>query len=339
MKVHQTLSRLAQGLRTSLLLCLFWLGVSAALQAQVAVQRLNPNRNVVAANDDVINLNTQVVSLSVTVTDKQGRHLPNLGQRAFTVYEDQVAQEVSYFNQVDTPASIAIVFDLSGSMREDKITRARTALDRFLQNCHPEDEYSLIGFNNHAWVAVDRTRDSQQVLRQFNNVEPAGNTALYDAVALGLAQLERGQHPRRVLLLISDGQDNRSRASFRQIKRLAQESAALVYTVGITDFALRNQHGENVLQDLAGLSGGKAFFPKNAQAMSEAFEAIALELRQQYSLGYTPTNFVADGKWRKLKVVVSAPEPNNGIVIRARVGYYAHPPKRLGKSETVKAEN
>lgn len=332
MTVHQNVSGFALPWRMSVLLFLVWAGVSSTVQAQVEGNQFKPSRG--ASNDAVINLTTQVVSLSVTVTDKQGRHLSNLDQQAFTVYEDQVAQEVSFFNNVDTPASIAIVFDLSGSMHDEKLQRARVALERFLQNCHPEDDYSLIGFNEEAWVAAEQTRDGQQLLRQFNSIIPKGHTALYDAVALGLTQLERAPQPRRVLLLISDGEDNRSRLSFRQIKRMSQESGALIYSIGITEFVGRVQNGRYLLEELADQSGGKAFFPHSAEAMSEAFDSIAVELRQQYSLGYTPTHFVADGKWRKLKVKVVPPSSNSGIVVRARAGYYANT-----KREPLKAEN
>lgn len=291
-----------------------------------------------ATDAPVLSLDTQVVSLTVTVSDKRGRHVPGLEQGAFALFENQVAQEISYFTNADAPASIAIVFDLSGSMRDEKIQRARLALERFTQNCHADDEFSLIGFNDHAWVALDHTPDPQQLLRQFNRVHPEGNTALYDAVALGLRQLETGRHPRRVLLIISDGDDNRSRASLRQIKRQVNESAVLIYAIGVRDFLLRNQMGELVLHELTEPSGGKAFFPSDGEGMSEAFEKIALELRQQYSIGYTPSNFAADGKWRKLKVKVTPPPETPGIVVRTRVGYYAGP-RRAALADEVEASN
>lgn len=291
-----------------------------------------------SAHEAVLTLDTQVVSLSVTVSDKRGRHVPGLEQGAFALFEDQVAQEISFFTNSDTPASIAVVVDLSGSMRDEKIKRAQAALERFIQNCHSEDEYSLIGFNERAWVALDHTRDSQQLLRQFNSVKPEGNTALYDAVALGLQTLQKAHHPRRVLLVLSDGDDNRSRTSLRQIKRQVNESGVLIYAVGVRDFSLRNQIGSLILHELTEPSGGKAFFPKDGEGLSDAFEKIAVELRQQYSIGYTPSNFSADGKWRKLKVKVTPPPETPGIVVRARVGYYANP-KRAALADEVEAAN
>ncbi|MBI1762903.1 MAG: VWA domain-containing protein [Acidobacteria bacterium] len=328
MKVHRIVRRFVRQLCGQSCLALLWLlGVAALVQAQTAR----------SANEAVLSLDTQVVSLTVTVSDKQGRHVSGLEQGAFALFEDQVAQEISYFTNTDTPASIVVVFDLSGSMRDEKIKRSQLALERFLQNCHADDEYSLIGFNDHAWVALDRTRDPQQLLRQFSSVKPEGNTALYDAVALGLRQLEKARYPRRVLLVISDGDDNHSRASLRQIKRQVNESAALIYAIGVHDFSLRNQIGGLILHELTEPSGGKAFFPKDGEAMSEAFEKIALELRQQYSIGYTPSNFSADGKWRKLKVKVTPPPETPGIVVRARVGYYANPKRPGAAAEEVEA--
>lgn len=315
--------------------CLLPLGMGLSFSTQAQSERPPLRLPTAPAEASVLNLDTQLVSLTVTVTDKQGRFLPGLARSAFTVYEDQISQEVSFFAADDLPAAVAIVFDLSGSMRPEKFQRARLALARFLQNCHPADEYSLIGFNEKAWVAVERTTDAQQLLRQFSLTEPKGHTALYDAVALGLQQLERSQLTRRVLLLVSDGEDNRSRASFRDLKRKAQESAALIYAIGITDYALKHSQGEYLLDDLAKLTGGKAFFPRDGEAMSAAFEKIALELRQQYSLGYTPSNFVADGKWRKLKVKVANPAGTAELVVRTRSGYYANPARAARQVEAA----
>ncbi len=328
MRVHPMARQIAHGLPGVVLLCLC---LASTAQAQAEAKEF---KTAGPLNDSVISLDTNVVSLTVTVTDKQGRHLTNLDQHAFTVFENHIAQEISFFSNADAPASVAIVFDLSGSMREKKIIRAKQALARFLANCHPADEFSLIGFNDHAWLALDKTRDGEQLLRQFSAVTPQGNTALFDAVALGLTQLEHAAQPRRVLLIISDGEDNRSRASLNHVKRMAQESAAVIYAVGITDFFQRRSAGGLVLSELAEQTGGKTYFPGDAEEMSEAFEKIALELRQQYSIGYTPWNFIADGKWRRVKVKVSLPADTPKIVVCSRPGYYAKP-----AVDVVKAEN
>jgi Ca-activated chloride channel homolog len=331
MRVHQILRQILRQIMRQLTTTWLWsLAAVASLAvsawAQVDVQKLN-DQGAASAGDSALRFDTRVVSLTVTVTDKQGRHLPNLDQRAFTVFEDDVAQEISYFNHVDAPASVAIVFDLSGSMQDKRIANAKLALERFVANCHPDDDFSLIGFNDEAWLALDRTRDSQQLIRQFNDVKPIGGTALFDAVAVGLQHLERARHKRRVLIIISDGEDNGSRTTLAKVKRQAQESAALIYGVGVSTFLQRHLYGSGswLLNELAAQSGGKAYFPGDGEEMSEAFEKIALELRQQYSIGYTPTSFSADGKWRRVKVKVTPPAETPKIVVHSRPGYYAKP--------------
>ncbi|MBI3758563.1 MAG: VWA domain-containing protein [Deltaproteobacteria bacterium] len=329
MRFQQTRWQAARALLTVLA---WWAGLASFALAQAAVKQFD-TAPVAPADDSAIRLVTQVVSLTVTVTDKHGRRLPALEKDAFTVFEDRVAQEIGYFKQVDAPASIAVVFDLSASMRGEKIARAHQALRRFLLNSHPEDEYSLIGFNDRAWVALDKTRNGQDLLQQLSTAEPQRGTALFDAVALGLKQLEHGLYARRALLIISDGEDNRSHVSFRQLKHLAQESSALIYAVGITESMAKPDLNGRMLEDLAEQTGGRAVFSLDAEEMCAVFEAIALELRQQYSLGYTPSNFVADGKWRKLKVKVAPPLKTAGLIVRTRGGYYAHPSQAMPDNE------
>lgn len=272
-------------------------------------------------DDNRIAISTELVSLTVTVTDKQGRYVAGLDRNAFAVYEDGVRQEIGFFSNRDAPASVGIVFDVSGSMTGEKIRRAKEALRRFIQTSHAEDEYSLVSFNERAELLLDRTRDGEALLSQFGNVKPQGNTALYDAVALGLEAVARGRHPKRVLIVISDGEDNHSRTDFGQVRRKLQEADVTIYTVLIGPLLPRSNGGV-VMDNLASASGGKSYFPGNAEAMSEAFEQIALELRRQYSVGYTPLNPTTDGKWRSMKVAVQSPVAPR-LVVRFRKGYYA----------------
>ena len=277
-----------------------------------------------AGKDDVgrITISTELVSLTVTVTDKQGRYVAGLDRGAFAVYEDDVRQEISFFSDRDAPASIGVVFDVSSSMRGGKIVRARDALARFIQTSHPEDEYSLISFNESAKLLLDRTRDSEALLAQFGHINPQENTALYDAVALGLDALAHGRYAKRALIVISDGEDNHSRSTFNRVKRKSQESGVTIYTILIGPLLPRS-NGGMIMDQLASASGGKSFFPGNAEAMSEAFERIALELRHQYSVGYAPSNITNDGRWRRLKVSVTQPAGSPRLIVRSRKGYYA----------------
>lgn len=272
---------------------------------------------------DHIFVNTDLITLNVTVTDRRGLHISGLDKSAFTILDDKVPQEISFFSDEDAPASIGIVFDVSGSMSGQKIERARAALATFIQTSHPMDEFVLTSFNSRAQLVLDRTRDAEALLAKFTDVQPHGNTALYDAVYLGLERLARGTYPKRAIILISDGEDNDSRYTFNELRRSLQESGVVVHSIGISMNYLRHATGEATLRKLASASGGRAFFPGGASEMNEAFESIALELRRQYSIGYKPSNFAADGRWHRLKVKVTPPSTLPGLVVRSREGYYA----------------
>lgn len=267
-------------------------------------------------------IDTDLVSLQVSVTDKYGRFVSGLNRSAFAVYEDGVRQEISFFSDQDAPAAVGVVLDVSGSMTGEKIMRAREALRRFIRTSHEEDEYFLIRFNQYPQLLLEGARGSEAMLALISGVEPQGATALYDAVAFGLGQIKHSHLNKRALIVISDGEDNRSRLGFRDVRRLIRESDVTVYTVLIGPLLPRS-NGWMLMDELASASGGKSYFPGNAEKMSEAFEEIALELRRQYSIGYSPSNFVADGKWRRIEVKVTPPPGFPRLVARSRKGYYA----------------
>ncbi|MBD0369267.1 MAG: VWA domain-containing protein [Pyrinomonadaceae bacterium] len=272
-------------------------------------------------------INTDLVTLTVTVTDQYGRYVSGLQQNAFKVFDDKEEQEITYFSDDDAPVSVGIVFDLSGSMSGDKISRARQALSRFIETSHNSDEYFLIGFNNRAQLLMERTRDGDAVLNKLTFVQTKGQTALYDACYLGVEKVQRGAHPKRAIILISDGQDNDSRYTFSEVRKLLKESDVVLYGIGILGGndpgSNEGMLGQSILDELSSVSGGKAFFPNSAAEMDEIFERIALELRHQYSIGYKPKNFANDGKWHKLKVKVTPPRGLPRLFVRNRDGYYA----------------
>ena len=272
-------------------------------------------------------VNTDLITLTVTVTDTYGRYVSGLDQKAFKVFEDKEEQEIEYFSDDDAPVSVGVIFDVSGSMSGDKIRKAREALSRFIQTSHDSDEYFLIAFNSRAQLLLDKTRDGDAVLNKLTFVETRSNTALYDACYLGVEKVTRGTHPKRALLLISDGQDNDSRYTFSEVRRLLKESDVVLYSIGILGGndpgSSLGMEGQASLDELSAVSGGKAFFPNTAAEMDELFERIALELRHQYSIGYRPKNFKNDGKWHKLKVNVTPPRGLPRLFVRSREGYYA----------------
>lgn len=276
-----------------------------------------------------VRIKTDLVTLTLTVTDQYGRYVSGLSKNAFTVLDNDREQDIVFFSDSDAPISIGILFDVSGSMSGTKIGRARTALERFIRTSHPNDEYFLIAFNSRAQLLTDRTRDGDAVLRKLTLVQPKSNTALYDAVYLGIERVTRGSHQKRALLIISDGQDNASRYNFNEVRRLMREADVITYAVGIIDRADAmsglGMQGQAFLEELTSVTGGKAFFPRTDVEMDEIFERIALELRHQYSIGYIPTDFQPDGKWRKVKVRVKPPRGLPRLSVRSREGYYATP--------------
>src|SRR6266511_2278715 len=282
--------------------------------------------------DGPVIVNTDLITFTVTVTDTYGRYVSGLGKNAFTVLDEKKQQEITFFSDDDAPVSVGVIFDVSGSMSGDKVKRARDALSKFIQTSHNSDEYFLIAFNQRAQLLLDKTRDGNAVLDKLTFVQTRNNTALYDACYLGVEKVQRGTHPKRALLLISDGQDNNSRYTFSELRRLLKESDVVLYGIGILSGSdagsQMGMEGQGILDELAGVSGGKAFFPRSNAEMDDIFEQIALELRHQYSIGYKPVNFTSNGRWHKIKVKVTPPRGLPRLFVRSKEGYYALPGSR-----------
>ena len=279
------------------------------------------------AGDEGLMVNTDLVTLSVSVTNSYGQAVPGLDKSAFTVFDNKAPQRISFFSDDDAPASIAVVFDTSGSMSGRKIARAKEALADFIQTGHDRDEYFLIDFDSQARLLLDRTRDGDALLRKLTYAEPHGNTALYDAVYLGIEKVMSGAYQKRAIILVSDGEDNDSRYSFSELRRSLRESDVTIYAIGVsTNFFPRkgSLNGRETLEELASVSGGKAFFPSGASEMIEAFERIALELRHLYLIGYRPSSLTQNGEWHHLKVKVAPTVGSPRLFVRSRKGYYAN---------------
>lgn len=307
-------------------LLLLFLSSTGNLQAQTPEASPTPPPDV---DPKSISVKTDLITLTLTVTDMYGRYVSGLTKNAFSVFDNGKEQEITFFSDSDSPASVGILFDVSGSMSGDKIAKARNALSKFINTSHPSDEYFLIAFNKRAQLLLDRTRDGEAVLQKLTLVQPKNNTALYDAVYLGLERVSRGTHQKKALLIISDGQDNASRYNFGEVKRLMKESDIVTYAVGILggsdSSSSLGMMGQAFLDELTSVTGGRSFYPAGDAEMDEIFERIALELRHQYSVGYTPPNFAPDGKWHKVKVKVKPPRGLPRLTVRSREGYYATP--------------
>src|SRR5215470_10077178 len=269
---------------------------------------------------------TELVSLTVTVTDSLNRLVSGLDRRHFEVYEDKVKQEISFFSDDDAPVNLGIVFDLSGSMK-GKLDRARDALKAFIQTSHSDDDFFLVGFNQRANLLAEFT-DGESLTNKLTLVDPKGQTALYDAAYLGIEKVKQGRHNRNAMLLISDGQDNSSRYTYSELRKVLKEAGVQIYCIGIVEVGgaaggTLDMQGQAILEEIAQTTGGKAFFPRSAAELEDATTRIALELRHQYSIGYNPTNVKRDGQWHKIKVNVKGPKGLSNLKVQHKEGYYA----------------
>src|SRR5215510_12919300 len=269
---------------------------------------------------------TDLVSLPVTVTDAYNRLVTGLDRQHFEVYEDKVKQEISFFSDDDAPVNLGIVFDVSGSMK-GKLDRARDALKAFIQTSHSDDDFFLVGFNQRANLLAEFT-SGDALLNKLTLVDPGGQTALYDAAYLGVEKVKQGRHSRNAILLISDGQDNSSRYTYGELRKLLKEAGVQIYCIGIVEIGggaggTLDMQGQAILEEIAQTTGGKAFFPRSSAELEEITTRIAVELRHQYSIGYNPTNVNRDGHWRKVKVSVKPPKGWSNLRVQHKEGYYA----------------
>ena len=274
-----------------------------------------------AAKPPVFRVNVQNVYVPVAVSDSLGRYVTGLRKEHFHIFEDKVEQDIIHFNQQEAPISVGIILDVSASMKENNnIQKARKAITRFLQSEHPEDEAFLITFDEQASVA-QRFTDQISTLRSALALKKlGGNTALYDAVYMGLDQIIRGRNEKKALVLISDGEDNSSRYSPAEIRESARESNVQVYGIGEQG---RLGYGSAEIQHIVNLTGGRTFFPNSFNDLDYYIDLVHAELRNQYLVGYSPKNQSHDGKWRKITVRLEAPQGLPKLVVRAREGYYA----------------
>jgi Ca-activated chloride channel homolog len=318
---------------TGFLICLCLLSADQAQQQSQppllpapAASPTPPNITGVA-NEPVL-VNTDLISFNVTVTDTFGRYVSGLGKDAFSVYDENRRQDISFFSDDDAPVSVGVVFDLTGSMSGEKVKRARDALAHFIETSLDQDEYFLITLQGgRAFLTMDRTRDSKALLDRLTFVQANGNTAFYDGVYLAAEKVQHGTYPKRAVLVISDGQDNNSRYTFNDLRKMLKESDVAIYSVGIEESGSGSLalEGSGILDEMAGISGGKSFFPTTNAEMDDIFEQIALELRHQYSIGYRLPNFVNDGKYHRVKVKVTPPRGMPRLFVRSKEGYYAIP--------------
>jgi Ca-activated chloride channel family protein len=266
-------------------------------------------------------VDVETVFVKVAVSDPLNRYVTGLEKEHFRIFEDNIEQEIIHFDQQSAPISVGIIFDISGSMKDNaNIIKAKSAIAKFLEYGNPEDEYLLITFNQKTKLVRDF---SQQVSTLQNDIvfqKPGGNTSLYDAVYMGLSYVMEGTNEKKALILITDGQDNSSRYSSKEVREFAKESSVQIYSIGQLG---ELGYGMSIIRELVNITGGRAFFPNNFNELDYYIDLIHAELRNQYVLGYRPTNQNHDGKWRRIKVQLDAPKGLPDLKVRAREGYYA----------------
>lgn len=297
-------------------------------QDQKTTTLASSSDSAVTENNEPIVVNTKLITFNVSVNDVNGFAVTGLSKNDFNIFDNKIPQEIHFFSDEDVPVSISVVLDTSGSMSGNKINQAKEALANFIQTSKEQDEFFLIDVGSKANLLLNATRNSEAVLEKFTYVEPKGNTALFDAVNLGVEKVKRGAHAKKIVLIISDGEDNNSRYSFRDLKKQLKESDAIIYAIGIGgtfSYVPKGLSGRDTLKELATISGGKAFFPETAVELNEVFDRIALDIRHLYSIGYYPSELPSDKKNHQITVKVKAPDDSTRLVVNTRKSYIAEP--------------
>ncbi len=275
-----------------------------------------------------IQVDVNLVVVNVTVTDPYDRIVTGLEQTNFQVFDEKVEQKIEAFSTEDAPISVGLVFDSSGSMG-DKIEKSKEAALQFFKTSNPQDEFMLINFSDQPNLITGFTSKFENLQDRLLFVKAGGKTALLDAIYLGLSEMKKATTNRKALLVISDGGDNHSRYTENDIKRAVKESDVQIYAVGIFEpLASRARTpeeagGPGLLAELAEVSGGRMFSVEDVNELPDIAEKISIELRNQYVLGYRPSNLVRDGRWRRVKVKLNPPKGLPPLQVYARTGYYA----------------
>ena len=266
---------------------------------------------------------TDLVALNVSAFDDQGQIINGLPKAAFRVLENGVQQDISVFRQEDVPVSLGLIIDVSGSM-ERKRERVVSSTLAMIQASNPEDEVCAIYFNESADLVQDFTSDIGLLARTLRNIHPQGGTAMRDAVLLGIDHLRgHARLDKRVLVVITDGEDNASLASQQRLVEAARRSNVIVYAIGLLGQEIPRSAvaARRSLEELTLETGGRSWFPYDVNEIATITPEIAHEIRNQYIVGYKPADPTKDGKWRAITVEVNVP----GATVRTRPGYYARP--------------
>jgi VWFA-related protein len=275
-----------------------------------------------------LRVDTNLVQINVTVTTPLGQVVTAMEPEHFRLFEDKVEQKISAFSSEDSPVTVGLVFDMSGSMGS-KLTKARQAAAQFFRTANPEDEFFLVQFSDSPEVAVPITRETEDIQSNLAFTQARGRTALLDGVYLALSEMKKAHNPRKAVLILSDGGDNSSRYTETEIRNLVRESDVQIYAIGIFEpIGARGRtaeelSGPGLLSELAEQTGGRHFPVENLNDLPDIAAKIGVELRSQYVLGFSSTNQVRDGKFRRVEVKLVQPRGLPPLRAYYRTGYYA----------------
>jgi Ca-activated chloride channel family protein len=302
--------------------------VKGSAQSQGPVQPTKPETTTEKKPGEGIKVDVNLALVNVTVTDPLNRLVTGLERENFRVFEDGTEQEIVTLSSEDVPVSIGLVFDMSGSM-SDKVDKARQAAVQFMRTANPLDQFFLVSFNDRAELTSGFTSSVEELQTRMMFTASRGRTALLDAVYLGLSQMRGAHNAKRALLIISDGGDNHSRYNESDVKNFLKEADCQLYAIGIYDpIGIRSRtseelNGPSLLSEMTEMTGGRVFPVANIGELPDIAAKIGMELRNQYVLGYKPSNAQHNGIWRKIKVKLKPPKGLPPLNVFAKTGYYA----------------
>jgi Ca-activated chloride channel family protein len=272
-----------------------------------------------------IRKDVDLVLVPVTITDPMNRLVTGLEKENFELTDNGQPQQIRHFSSEDAPISLGVIFDVSGSMA-DKIDKSRQAVVEFFRTANPQDEFFLITFSEKPELLADFTSSVEDIQSKLVYAIPKGRTALLDAIYLGMNRMRKARYERKALLIISDGGDNHSRYTEGEIKSMVREADVQIYAIGLFDVNFRSpeeREGPALLTDVTDVTGGRTFTIDSPNELADVATKIGIELRNQYVLGYRPTNPARNGKWRKIKVKLNPPKGLPPLHVYAKTGYYA----------------
>lgn len=284
--------------------------------------------------DPVFRTDTRLVVLHATVANKKGQLITDLPQSAFKVYENNVEQAIKLFRREDVPVSLGLIIDSSGSMR-DKRSKVNAAALAAIKASNPQDEVFIVNYNDDAYLDVPMTSDLKVLEEGLSRIDSRGGTAMRDALSMSIDYLKKkAKRDKKVLLVVTDGNDNTSTETLEKLVQRAHDSEVLVFAIGILseEEPREAKKAQRALNAITSATGGLAHYPKSADEVGATALLVAQEIRNQYVIAYTPAIQALDGTFRTIKV--SATGPGNPIV-RTRSGYYA---TEKGAQSTVQSQ-